>query len=148
MERALAVVEPTEVAKELVHEAGTLAEGVGAELVLLYVTTEDEYSARREAMESLSNTETSYSPDEAKKGATEFAQDIGDELLSDLGVAYEAIGALGKKSVEVLDAADEHDCDHIFLAGRQRSPTGKALFGDTTQSVILESDCPVTVVTE
>ncbi|EJN57438.1 hypothetical protein HSB1_41260 [Halogranum salarium B-1] len=25
----------------------------------------------------------------------------------------------------ILDTADEKDCDHVFIAGRKRSPTGK-----------------------
>jgi hypothetical protein len=36
----------------------------------------------------------------------------------------------------------------VFLAGRKRSPTGKALFGDQTQAVILDFDGAVTVITK
>lgn len=147
MERVLAIVEPTEAAKELVHEAGVLANGVDADLILAHVTTEEAYSARREAMGSLLNSSTNYTIDEAQEGATQFARDIGSEVLSEVGVEYEVAGYLGDKAEKVLQAAQKHDCDHIFLAGRQRSPTGKALFGDATQRVILDFDGPVTVVT-
>ncbi|MBV0925245.1 universal stress protein [Halomicroarcula limicola] len=148
MKRALVVVEPTETAKDLVYEAGTLAEGVDAEAVLLHVTTEEAYSARRGAMESIPDATTKYTPGEAERGATEFAEDIGGEVLADLDVEYEAAGAVGDEADEVLQAAEAHDCDHVFLPGRQRSPTGKALFGDATQRVILDFGGPVTVVTE
>ncbi|KZN26326.1 universal stress protein UspA [Haladaptatus sp. R4] len=147
MERALVVVEPTDTAKELAYEAGTIAEGVGADLVLTHITTEQEYSARRGAMESLMSSSASYTVGEAEEGATQFASDIGDEVLSDLDVEYEVEGFLGNKAEKILDAADEYDCDHVFLTGRQRSPTGKALFGDATQGVILDFEGPVTVLT-
>lgn len=147
MERVLAVVEPTEAAKELVYEAGVLIDGVDADLILTHITTEDEYSARREAMGSLLSSSTNYTVGKAQEGATQFARDIGNEVLSELGVEYEVTGYLGDKAEKILQAAEKYDCDHIFLAGRQRSPTGKALFGDATQRVILDFDGPVTVVT-
>lgn len=39
MERALIVVDPTEEAKELAHETGSLIEGVDATAVLIHATT-------------------------------------------------------------------------------------------------------------
>ncbi|ELZ06028.1 universal stress protein [Natrialba asiatica] len=42
--------------------------------------------------------------------------------------------------------AAEYDCKHVFIAGDKRSPTGKALFGDEAQSVLLHFDGPVTAL--
>ncbi|ODR79295.1 universal stress protein UspA [Haladaptatus sp. W1] len=148
MKRALAIVEASESAKELVREAGELAAGVGAELVLLHVTTNEEYEDTRTSLEGIPNLETSYTAGQALEGARQFAQDIGREVLDGIDVEYEAIGRIGDERDQILDAATELDCDHVFLAGRKRSPTGKALFGDRTQSVILDFDGAVTVVTE
>jgi len=147
MERALAVVEGSDAAKDLVREAGELAAATGAELVLVYVTDEDEYDRRREELESIPRRETQYSIGQALEGARQFAEDIGREVLDDEDVDYRAVGRLGELHEEVLAAAEEHDADHVFIAGRKRSPAGKAVFGDATQRVILDFDGAVTVVT-
>lgn len=149
MERALVVVEPTDSLDELVGEAGTLAAGVGAELVLLHVTTESEYEQDRKAMENVVGDESrTYHVDQAREGARQFTADIGRDLLAGVDVEYESVGAVGSKSEEILRAVEEYDCDHVFIAGRKRSPTGKAIFGDTAQQVILNANQPVTIVTE
>lgn len=147
MERAIAVVEASDSAKELVHEAGELAAGVDAELILVHVTTDDEYADRRESMMNIPDLDVNYTVDEALDGARKFAKDVGRDVLGDVDVAYEPVGRLGEKGDEVLALADERDADHVFVAGRKRSPTGKAIFGDVTQRIILEFDGAVTVVT-
>jgi nucleotide-binding universal stress UspA family protein len=147
MERAIAVVEATESAKDLVREAGELAAGVDAELILVHVTTESEYSERRESMASIPSIDVNYTVDEALDGAEKFADDVGRDVLEAVGVEYEPVGRLGEKGDEILALAEERDADHIFIAGRKRSPTGKAIFGDVTQRIILEFDGAVTVIT-
>lgn len=148
MERALAVVDAEESTKALVREAGELAAAVDASLVLLHVTTDDEYEEKRQTMESIPNNAVGYSEEKAREGAEAFAADIGREALDGIDVSWEAVGALGNEQTEILDAAERYDCDHLFIAGKKRSPAGKALFGDLTQSIILNFDGPVTVVTE
>ncbi|WP_128478769.1 universal stress protein [Halorussus pelagicus] len=148
MERALAVVDAEESTKALVREAGEIAAAVDAELVLLHVTTNDEYEKTRQTMESIPTDATGYSAEKAREGAENFAADVGREVLEGIDVEWDAVGALGDEQSEILDAAEERDCDHLFIAGEKRSPTGKALFGDLTQSIILNFGGPVTVVTE
>jgi nucleotide-binding universal stress UspA family protein len=147
MDRAIAVVEASDSAKELVREAGELAAGVDAELLLLHVTTEDEYSERRESMASIPDIDVNYTIDEAQDGARKFAKDIGRDVLSDVDIDTESVGRVGEKGDEILELAESTGADHIFVAGRKRSPTGKAIFGDVTQRIILEFDGAVTVVT-
>ncbi|GAA0277088.1 universal stress protein [Halobacterium noricense] len=69
MERAIAVVEASDSAKSLVEEAGELAAGVDAELVLVHVTTDDEYAERRESMMSVPSLDVNYTVDDALDGA-------------------------------------------------------------------------------
>lgn len=147
MEHALAVVDATESARELVREAGTLAAGVDADLTLVHVTTEADYQDRADAMASIPNVDSSYTLGQALDGARQFAADVGRDVLADVDVEYDAVGRLGDADDEVLAVANDRDADHVFVAGRQRSPTGKALFGDTTQRIVLDFDGAVTVLT-
>lgn len=147
MQHALAVVAPDDVTKDLVREAGELAVGVDAKLTLFCVTSEEEYAEQREALMAVPEADVSYSVEQALDGARSFARDVGREVLSDVDVDYETAGAVGERSDTILERAESKGCDHVFLTGQRRSPTGKAIFGDVTQRVILDFDGPVTVVT-
>jgi nucleotide-binding universal stress UspA family protein len=147
MEHALAVVGPEEVAKDLIREAGELAAGVDARLTLLCVVSEEEYADEREALEAIPEADVNYSVGQALEGARSFANDIGVEMLEDVDIEYETAGAVGDRAETVLQGAENHDCDHVFMTGERRSPTGKAIFGDVTQRVILDFEGPETVVT-
>ncbi|KOX98203.1 universal stress protein [Halorubrum sp. ASP1] len=52
----------------------------------------------------------------------------------------------GEPAETIIEVAEELDVDNITMSGRRRSPTGKMLFGSTTQSVLLAADRPVTVI--
>lgn len=146
MERALAVVEPTAATKNLVAEAGKLSAGVDAELILLYVTTEDDFADRQDALDGISDFDADYGVGSAVEGAEQFARDIGREVLGS-DVEFRAVGRVGDRETEILAAARDLGADHVFVHGQQRSPTGKAVFGDLAQAIILNFDGPVTVTT-
>jgi nucleotide-binding universal stress UspA family protein len=50
---------------------------------------------------------------------------------------------VGDPGTELVAAAEERDARYLVVGGRQRSPTGKALFGSVAQKVILQSPMPV-----
>lgn len=71
------------------------------------------------------------------------------DVLEAVGIDHELREASGEPAPTVLEVARDLEADLVCLSGRKRTPTGKALFGSVTQSVILNADRPVmTVATE
>jgi nucleotide-binding universal stress UspA family protein len=65
------------------------------------------------------------------------------ERLEDHGVEVTLRESSGDPAEEILDAAAELDVDLLTVAGRGRSPAGKALMGSVSQKVLLGADRPV-----
>ncbi|QWC20687.1 universal stress protein [Halorubrum sp. 2020YC2] len=68
------------------------------------------------------------------------------EVLEDAGVDCVHYEASGDPGDELLAAAEDVDADAICVSGRKRSPAGKAVFGSTTQALVLNADRPVLTV--
>ncbi|GAB3039331.1 universal stress protein [Natronobiforma cellulositropha] len=151
MKRALVVVESEDHARTLIREAGELADGVGAELLLLTLMDRDGYEQDLETMATIANIEgTSYTTEDVKESGRQYARDLAKSELDGLDIEYEPVAAIiedGDEAHRIVAVAEEKDCDHIFIVGRKRSPTGKAIFGDTAQRVILDFGGIVSVVT-
>lgn len=144
MDRPLVVTDPSERAPELIREAGEVAEANDVPLRVLTVVSDDEYENDADVIESIGDVEgTAYTAN-----ASEYAQNVADsavsDLLTDLDIEAEAIGRsvddTDERADAILDVANDEDCDYIFLIGQRRRPTGKAVFGDTAQRVILNFD--------
>lgn len=67
------------------------------------------------------------------------------DVLEEAGAAVELREASGAPAQSILRVADRLDVDAICVAGRKRSPTGKALFGSVSQEVILNTERPVLI---
>jgi nucleotide-binding universal stress UspA family protein len=68
------------------------------------------------------------------------------DALADGGIDAAVVGTTGDPVERILEVAADEDADLLVLAGRKRSPAGKALFGSVSRSVILRTDRPVMVV--
>lgn len=69
------------------------------------------------------------------------------DALKQKGFEVEIDQSNGEVVRNILSKAKEAEVDVICMAGRKRSPTGKALFGSVTQEIALESDLPVVMST-
>ncbi|MCU4801984.1 universal stress protein [Halobacteria archaeon HArc-gm2] len=151
MERALVVLETSEDGQTILREAGELAAGVDARLDVLALMTPEEYEEKRETLEAAGKGEhTTYNERAVLDNRRQRAEETVEEALDDLDVDWNTVAALvGDSETEadrILQSAEKHETDHVFLTGKKRSPTGKAVFGDRSQAVILNFDGPVTTL--
>jgi len=65
------------------------------------------------------------------------------EILEDAGIEVELAETSGDPADSLLALAEDRDVDAICVGGRSRTPTGKVLFGSTSQAVVLGTDRPV-----
>lgn len=152
MERPLVVTDSSDAVVEVIREAGELAAAADAPLLVLTVVTESEYEKDVDVLGTIDQIERSGFEPNPGEYAEKVAKTAINDLLSDLALETEAVGKYveddGDRADAILDVAAANDCDYVFLLGRKRSPTGKALFGDTAQSVILNFDGYVVTMAE
>lgn len=149
MERALVVIDDTDKHRELLAEAADVVRATDSELELFSWETPDEFEDNMEALEIAERAEgTTYSTASADDIVRNFLSEFVDDVLGEDAPEYDVSSAVVEDdgvADEILNAARASDCDYIFLVGRRRSPTGKVLFGDVAQQVLLNFDGHVTV---
>lgn len=148
MKRALIAIEETDRDRELLERARAFAFGERIDLVVVALTTPDEYEEVEEALDAIGRVEhTRYDEDDVLEGLSGDVDDLAIDVLGS-SIDYElqtVVAEVGDQATALLEIADRTDCDHVFVPGTRRSPTGKAVFGDRTQDVILNFDGYVTV---
>ncbi|WP_254840274.1 universal stress protein [Natronomonas marina] len=65
------------------------------------------------------------------------------DALEDAGIEVTLAETSGPPGEQVVAYAEETDADLVSVAGRNRSPAGKAVFGSVSQSVMLNTEIPV-----
>lgn len=78
------------------------------------------------------------------QGLPDTVEDAQD-TLEEYGVSVNVSELKGDPATVIRDVADEVDANAICVAGRNRNPIGKAVFGSVTQEVILNTHRPVLV---
>lgn len=89
--------------------------------------------------------DTAFSVEDGQREAASVAQSVVDETLDDQLDVVTA-GQVGEPTAEILDEAERRDARYLVIGGQQRTPVGKAVFGSTTQSILLDADLPVVTV--
>ena len=152
MERVLVVLDDSDKHRKLLAEAASVAKGTDAKLVLFTHFSQEDFERDREVFEA---AEAAERADYTDPSPTELLENFVKSIVQEVFDAHPPEYELETDVVEDTDAADAilsaaqtRDCDHIYLVGQKRSPTGKVLFGDVAQSVILNFDGFVTTAME
>lgn len=127
---------------EAVAGAAATVESGDVTALLLHVFDGDELSSTRENIDSSGSVTVDDLA--ARKSGIVAAR----EILQDAGVSVEVRGLEQAETTadSILTVADEAGVERLYLYGRKRSPTGKAVFGSTLQRILLNATVPVTVV--
>lgn len=133
-------------AQNVVSVAYDLAETYGKRLVALHVIPTEEFREHKDAIRSTPGYDH-FSLDQEESSGAEFAQRIVDESLSEFDQELvEPRGRVGEPAEKILAEADHIDPRFVVIGGTLRSPVGKALFGSTTQTVLIQAAHPVVTI--
>jgi len=159
----LTAVDGETIPSEAVERGAELAAAFGVEHVVLHVMPQDVFEEFRSAAGGSSGRSITtpasygsgekrphrdvdeYTIEDGERHATGIARDVVRETLEDPSNTV-LMGRVGEPVEEILAEADRRDAGYIVIGGRKRSPTGKALFGSKTQSILLSADRPVVAV--
>jgi nucleotide-binding universal stress UspA family protein len=133
----VAAVDRSERAGPIVEEAARLGAALDLPVHVVHVLTREEFVGLEQTSVTQSNRPVPM--EDVIEGATGVAQGAIDEAHADAT----PVGLMGDPADEVVAYTDEHDAEYLVIAGRKRSPVGKALFGSVVQSVLLNASCPV-----
>ncbi|PCR88823.1 universal stress protein [Natrinema ejinorense] len=111
-----------------------------ASIVLARAYDEEEFEKRVDELDF----DGSPSTDEVARRS----QSVRDaaRVLQDADIEHTVRGVVGEAGTAFVELADVLDPDLLYVQGKGRNPTGKALFGSTAQTVLLNAPCPVTFV--
>jgi len=86
-------------------------------------------------------------PSDNDERLAEIATDQVREAVGETITDCKPVGLFGDDVVdELLQYLDDVDVRYLVVGGRRRSPVGKAVFGSTAQSILLQADFPVVSV--
>jgi nucleotide-binding universal stress UspA family protein len=141
----LAAIGEEESSKQVVEEDADMADAYDVTLVVLHVITDDAVDEHIRMMRERPNFLHTGVSEEANRAAN-FAKRMVDATLDQTQQGVRVEGRVGKPERHILALAEELEARCLVIGDRGRSPAGKAMFGSTTQSILLESDRPVLTI--
>ena len=133
----IAAVDRTDLSQSVVEQAHALAAAFDDDVHVVHVLKPSEFMS----LEQSTIEETGHAVEITS--AEEFAAEAARQAAETVDEPSTPVGLVGPPSDEIIRYADTHDARYIVVGPKNRSPTGKVLFGSVTQSVLLNADCPV-----
>lgn len=134
----LAVQSDAEEYDRLVDATLDIAKPTGASVVIGVAHSEETYEAANEDFDGRA------APDELARRNRQVKDAV--DRFDSAGISVKIQAGVGDAGETFVSIAEESNADLLFIQGRSRSPTGKALFGSVAQTVLLNAPCPVTFV--
>jgi nucleotide-binding universal stress UspA family protein len=139
----LAAIDELERSEAIVSIAYDLAVKYDDTLIALHVVPEEDFESHKESLEDLPEF-GDFSLDQEHESAAEFARRAVEQTIAEVDDdIFEPRGRVGDIADEILAETARVEPRFLVLSGRRRSPVGKAIFGSSTQKILLNADCPV-----
>jgi nucleotide-binding universal stress UspA family protein len=133
-------------ATRVVEVGYDMASSCGDELVVLHVVPEKDFESHQASIMDLPGFDE-YSITQEEESAARFARRVVDETLGEYDTdLVRTVGRVGNPEQEILGSVEAQGARYLVIGARQRSPAGKALFGSTTQTILLDASVPVMTV--
>ncbi|WP_418286425.1 universal stress protein [Halorubrum sp. DTA46] len=138
--------EDSEDVAETITVAADMARVYEEELIALNVISNDEFLKEQQGKTSIADVR-SEPIERYENEAAARAKTLVEGVLDDpTNVTY--MGRVADPADGIVKVGQEVDARFIVIGARRKSPVGKAIFGSTTQSVLLSADRPVVTVME
>ncbi len=120
------------------------ARQISAEVVGLFVAPEYQHTIYDDTLPNHRPTKEGYALSMQKSG--EVYLGVIKKAAEKSGVAYTGLTKTSDNTAQtIVDTAQEHQCDLIFMGSHGRSGLGKLLLGSVTSKVLALCDIPVFV---
>lgn len=134
----------SELSQAAIHQAVSFAKSINARVTFFYAKPEFPVTFYVEGVPIDAPTSEKFSQ-RAEFQAQEFLG-LGEKLAKEAGVECSKVTVSSDIPYEaIIDAANEQDCDLIFMASHGRRGISGFLLGSETNSVLTHSKVPVLV---
>lgn len=117
-------------------------------LTVLHVIPKEDFNEHKAAIEGTPASD-SFTISREEQSAAEIAHQAVHESLDEYDIdRIETKGRVGDPTDKILAEVEQSDPRYLVIGGKQRSPVGKAIFGSTAQSVLLNAPCPVVLASK
>jgi nucleotide-binding universal stress UspA family protein len=134
----IAAVDQSDRAPLVIEEAESLARAFEDEVHVVHVVKRSEFLNSNSGFPNAqSNRQVDI--DRIREAAAEQVEQVSSRL----DVKYRTVGLVGDPTDKIIAYAEDQDTRYIVVSPRKRSRAGKAIFGSTAQSILLNTTDPV-----
>jgi len=124
----LAAVDRSDRANQTIDEAVQLSNAFGDPVHAVHVLSQAEFVEIEQTEAKQRNT--AIGMDQIR----EYASRVAEDASNDIDASIECVGLVGDAAERITEYAQEHDVRYIVVTARNRSPTGKVVFGSVAQN--------------